>query len=89
VASPSLFGVRLTVWGKGTHAAVLHAFHQCKRHPYFLKLDIRKYFNSIDHTVLKTIIARLIKDIRVLALLNALIDSYETESNKGIPIGRK
>ena len=28
--------------GKGTHAAVLYAFKQCKTKPYFLKLDIRK-----------------------------------------------
>ena len=40
--------------GKGTHAAVLYAFGQCKTKKYFLKLDVRKYFDSIDHGVLKT-----------------------------------
>jgi hypothetical protein len=73
--------------GKGTHAALLYAFHQGKHHPYFLKLDVRKYFLSIDHEVLKAILARYIKDIRVLSLLNAIIDSYETDKGKGIPIG--
>jgi hypothetical protein len=73
--------------GKGTHAAVRYAFSQCKSRPWFLKLDIRKYFDSIDHDALKTILHRLIKDPRVMALLHGLIDSYETDPGKGIPIG--
>jgi retron-type reverse transcriptase len=73
--------------GKGTHAAVLYAFDQCKKNPYFLKLDIRKYFDSIDHEVLKTQLRRLIKDMRVIALLDGIIDSYNTKPGKGVPIG--
>ena len=73
--------------GKGTHAAVLYAFNQCKTKPYYLKLDIRKYFDSIDHTVLKNLLRRLIKDKRVIFLLDGIIDSYETYPGKGVPIG--
>jgi hypothetical protein len=73
--------------GKGTHAAVRYAFSQCKSRPYFLKLDIRKYFDSINHEALKTIVQRLIKDSRVMALLHGIIDSYKTGPEKGIPIG--
>ena len=73
--------------GKGTHAGVLYAFRQCKLGGWFLKLDIRKYFDSIDQDVLKNGIARHIKDIRVLSLLNDIIDSYETAPGKGVPIG--
>jgi hypothetical protein len=73
--------------GKGTHAAVLYAFKQGKQGGYFLKLDIRKYFNSIDHAVLKNIIASLIKDVRIIFLLNEIIDSYATAPGKGVPIG--
>jgi len=73
--------------GKGTHAAVLYAFNQCKTKPYFLKLDVRKYFDSIDHDVLKTQLRRLIKDERVIMLLDGIIDSYETSPGKGVPIG--
>jgi len=57
---------------KGTHAAVLYAFRQCKTAPYFLKLDVRKYFDSIDHEILKTQVRRLIKDTRVIALMDGL-----------------
>jgi len=73
--------------GKGTHAAVLYAFGQCKTKPYFLKLDIRKYFDSIDHEILKTQLRGLIKDVRVIALLDGIIESYETMPGKGVPIG--
>jgi hypothetical protein len=73
--------------GKGTHAAVQYAFGRGKTSPFFLKLDIRKYFDSIDHDALKALIRRLIKDQRVLFLLDGVIDSYETEPGRGVPIG--
>ena len=73
--------------GKGTHAAVLYSFARSKTHPWYLKLDVRKYFDSIDHQILKTKLRRLIKDIRVIALLDGIIDSYETKPGKGVPIG--
>jgi len=73
--------------GKGTHAAVRYAFKQCKTKQFFLKLDIRKYFDSIDHEVLKTMLRRLIKDKRVIFLLDGIINSYETDPGKGLPIG--
>jgi len=73
--------------GKGTHAAVLYAFNQCKTKPHFLKLDVRKYFDSINHEVLKMQLRRLIKDKRVIFLLDGIIDSYETSSGRGVPIG--
>jgi len=73
--------------GKGTHAAVLYAFNQCKTKSHFLKLDIRKYFDSVDHEILKTQLRRLIKDKKVICLLNGIIESYETIPGRGVPIG--
>jgi hypothetical protein len=73
--------------GKGTHAAALYAFKQCRTKTYFLKLDIRKYFDSIDHGTLKNQLRRLIKDVRVIFLLDGIINSYETAPGKGVPIG--
>jgi retron-type reverse transcriptase len=72
---------------KGTHAAVRYAFSRCKSSPWFLKLDMRKYFDSIDHGVLKKQLARLIKDRGVLKLLDGIIDSYEKTPGAGLPIG--
>ena len=81
--------------GKGTHFAMkrfeenLRDFY--KKHGsqgYLLKFDIRKYFDSIDHEVLKE---KLVKfpDKRVLKLLYEIIDSYENEAGKGLPMGNQ
>ena len=50
---------------------------------YCLKIDIRKFYPSIDHDILKQVIRRKLKDKRVLALLDEIIDSVDA----GIPIG--
>jgi RNA-directed DNA polymerase len=73
--------------GKGTHAAVLKAFSYCRRYSCYVKMDVRKYFDSIDHLILKRLLAHLFKDNRVLDVLFAIIDSYHTSPNCGIPIG--
>lgn len=49
---------------------------------YCLKLDIREFYPSIDHDILKTIIRKKIKDKRLLSLLDEII-----ESAQGVPIG--
>lgn len=58
---------------------------------YCLKLDITKFYPSIDHTILKEIISRKIKDSKVLNIIFEIIDStnnVEGENlGKGIPIG--
>ncbi|MBI9104605.1 MAG: RNA-directed DNA polymerase [Spirochaetales bacterium] len=73
--------------GKGTHKALLRAFHFSKSTPFFLKVDIRKYFDSIDHIILKNLLCRKFKDEKLLELLYRIIDSYETAPGKGLPIG--
>lgn len=49
---------------------------------YCLKLDINKYYKSIDHIILKNTIKRKIKDEAFLSLLFKIIDSTD-----GVPIG--
>lgn len=49
---------------------------------YCFKLDVRKFYPSIDHDILKTVIRRKIKDSAVLWLLDGIIDSAP-----GVPIG--
>jgi hypothetical protein len=52
---------------------------------YCLKLDVRKYYPSIDHGILKEKFRRLFKNPELLWLLDEIIDS--TEGETGIPIG--
>lgn len=49
---------------------------------FVLKLDIKKYYPSIDHAVMKRIVRRKIKDPDLLWLIDEVIDSAE-----GLPIG--
>lgn len=73
--------------GKGTYAALERAKGYTRRYKYFLKLDVRKFFETIHHGVLKTQLARLFKDEAVLDIFYQIIDSYEAHSGRGVPIG--
>lgn len=70
---------------KGIYAAIDRAHWGMKKYGYVAKLDVRKYFDSISHDVLKLKIQRIFKDKKLL--LNKIIDSYSISENKGIPIG--
>lgn len=73
--------------GKGTFAAIETARLHQRKYQWFLKLDVRKYFDSVDHETLKSLMCRMYKDKRLLQLFDRLIDSYHTRSGKGLPIG--
>jgi RNA-directed DNA polymerase len=75
--------------GKGGHAAIHRAQRFARRHRYFLKCDIKRYFESIDHNILKVLLRRIIKDRRLLAILGTIIDHQPpyTELGRGLPIG--
>jgi RNA-directed DNA polymerase len=74
--------------GKGTHRAVRQAQAFSRKSCYFLKCDIKQYFASIDHTILKEMLVRKFKDPDLIWLLNTIIDSAQSNRpGKGIPIG--
>jgi len=82
--------------GKGMHAGADRAqqfLRQVERghgQVYVLKADISKYFNSIDHGVLKRLLRRRIGCERTLALLDEIIDTSAVIGDlapKGLPIG--
>lgn len=72
--------------GKGTHSAIKHAQRCCRTYRYFLKCDIKQYFESIDHQILKNILNKRFKDPDLIWLLNTIIDMPD-DSARGIPIG--
>jgi RNA-directed DNA polymerase len=89
--------------GKGTHKGFkrLRSFlHKHKNQDYFIKLDVSKYFYSIDQYKLIEIIEKKIKDRDLMTLLKKIIYSHSEEKipahivnfdfeeqRKGIPIG--
>lgn len=71
--------------GRGIHGAanaVKLALKDVPGTTYCLKLDIRKFYPTIDHQILKNLLARKFKDRDLLNLLGEIIDSAE-----GVPIG--
>lgn len=60
--------------GHGVHLAVKRYQQWSKTHAYTLKLDVSRYFPSIDHTILKQQLAARIKDEQVLWLFDAILD---------------
>jgi hypothetical protein len=73
--------------GKGTLAAVRRAQGHCRRFAYFAKLDVKAYFASIDHAVLRGLLRRRIKGSRALALLERILAGHEAARGRGLPIG--
>lgn len=85
----------VSVFNKNTYSCIKNrGIHKCtkdvkqalKQDPdgtrYCLKIDVRKFYPSINHEILKKVVRRKIKDGRLLALLDEIIDSTD-----GVPIG--
>ncbi len=61
--------------GYGTHRALQRFTEFSRSSRYILQCDIRKYFPSIDHEILKGIIRRKLKCPQTLWLIDLIIDS--------------
>lgn len=80
--------------GRGTHDAVRRIQHFMRladwkyEDPYILKLDIRKYFYSIDREILKQLYRKKIPagEKAFLTLLDRIVDS-SPEGERGLPLG--
>ena len=72
--------------GRGIHSLLKKIRKDLRDDPdgtrYCFKLDVRKFYPSINHDILKVVIRRKIKDPDVLWLLDDIIDSAD-----GVPIG--
>lgn len=54
-----------------------------KQTRWYVKLDVTKYYDHVNHDVLKSKFRRIIKDPNVLALMDEIVDSVPS----GLPIG--
>jgi RNA-directed DNA polymerase len=74
--------------GKGVHEAVFRAQHFLRGHAFFLKTDIEKFFDSVNHDLLLEIIGRKIKDRSLMTICEKII--YHGGTNgRGLPIGNR
>lgn len=68
--------------GFGTHRALRRFTQFARSSRYVLQCDIRKYFPSIDHQLLKTLLRRKLKCRDTLWLIDTIIDN----SNEQLPV---
>lgn len=73
--------------GKGQYAALDAALKNARRYPFYLKLDIRKYFDSIPHERAIEQLGRIFKDRPLMEFWIRFLDSYETTPGRRLPIG--
>lgn len=73
--------------GKGTSAALRRAQTFSRRHEWWLRLDVRKFFDSVSHDLLLEQLGRVFKDRRLLGLFAAIVDGYHASPGRGLPIG--
>lgn len=59
--------------GSGTHRSLHRFIEYARSHRYVLQCDVQKYFPSIDHKILQTIVRRKIKCPETLWLIELII----------------
>lgn len=76
-----------SVPGRGAHYGKRYIIkclaNDRKNTKYIGKFDIKHFYDSVDHEVLKKCLSKNIKDERMLWLMHLIIDQYE----QGIPLG--
>lgn len=90
---------------RGIHSALnklKKAVHNLSDNAYCLKLDVKHFYQNINHTILKQDYAKIFKDKQLLNIIYEIIDSINTaeeddlkliygnqliDENTGIPIG--
>lgn len=82
--------------GKGTHFSMNRLtkfftkfYREFGTNGYILRCDIRKFFDNIDHEILKAKLRPLFSDDRIYNLLTLIIDSYHTTPGRGLPLGNQ
>ncbi len=85
-AAPESFACRR---GKGTLAALRHARSLARRFRFCLKLDVRRFFETASHAVLRRLLFRRVADPGLRGLIDHLLDAGAPGSlpGRGLPIG--
>ncbi|MBR0197932.1 MAG: group II intron reverse transcriptase domain-containing protein [Kiritimatiellae bacterium] len=60
--------------GKGSHMAVKKARELANRYKFFLKIDVRHYFDSVDHEILLGIMRAMFREKEVNGLIRKIVE---------------
>ena len=72
---------------KGVDACLARTQYFCSRFKWYIKFDVHKYFDSIDHKTLLNILDRRFKDPQLMNFFANLLDTYFVTPGRGLPIG--
>ncbi len=67
--------------GKGTHRAVKMCSSMMKRYRFYLFMDVRQFFPSVDHQILLDLLRKEINDENILELSQIILKSGEKVLN--------
>lgn len=73
--------------GKGTHAGMRRAAQFAQKYPWAIKCDLKRYFPSIDHDLLRQAICRVVGDERILEVVDSILDSHRDSQRVWWPEG--
>jgi hypothetical protein len=73
--------------GRGQHRALQQARSWTHGTSWYVKVDVQRYFDSIDHDLLRERLARRFRERGVLHLFDQILDSYQASPGRGLPIG--
>lgn len=80
--------------GKGTYGMVervekflRQASWNNRQTIWVLQCDIRKFFDSIRHDFLLSVVSDTVRDPRLMALVTAVVRSYQCADGRGLPLG--
>lgn len=63
--------------GKGTHRAIDRAQRFARRYRFVLTCDVRQFFPSVDHALLRSILSRKLKGTKIMWLIDRILKSGE------------
>ncbi|GAB6907538.1 RNA-directed DNA polymerase (Reverse transcriptase) [Desulfosarcina cetonica] len=72
---------------KGIHCGIRHVQSKLRKYPWYVKIDIEHYFDTIDQRLLLQLLERRFKGENFMALVGRIISGYQTLPGKGLPIG--
>jgi RNA-directed DNA polymerase len=73
--------------GRGQHAALRQARAWTRRTDWYGKIDFRKYYDSVDHELLRKRLWQRFSEPRLLSLFDRLLEAWQCTPGRGLPIG--
>ena len=73
--------------GRGQHAALRQARQWLRRDDWYGKMDVRRFYDSIDHQRLRHLLHRRFRERALLTVFDHLLASFEHSPGRGLPIG--